>query len=272
MKNKIYLTGLLTLSVIVAVAITSKIEVHSKVNKLLENDTIVKKVDSFAVGELIQVFKKLNKARSINARFNLDLIDLNSNSIVETFDGVYLKSENNIYIKTFLSENLIADNYIVAIDHADKIMFVEKPEIDKSGELSASVGLFDLDSLVNLSDSMVIYQKINDRESKLIVQLGYSSYESMEVIYNFDKKEIVKLVLYPFSEFFNQVEEGEIGYDGHFMNNEDEAKYKIVINYSKLALNEDVKSELLKSSHYFTSNGKTLRTTSKFNDYEIDFE
>lgn len=245
-----------------------------KIENSIKNDTVIKRVDSFAAKELISVLKKIKDSKTIDARFKLSLLDGNSGELLESFEGSYLKSNNSIYIKSFLSENLISDDYFLAIDHSDKIIFVEKPEFTKDGAISETPGLFLLDSLVNLSDSMVVYQKLNDKESVLKVQLGYSSYESMDLIYDFKTKELKQLILYPFSDYFNQVEEGEVGNDGVYTDAEinENAKYKIVIDYKKLVLNGIVKSELLDYKNYIKISEKSITTTSKFNDYEIDFE
>ncbi len=239
----------------------------------IENETLLKRVDSFAAQELIAVLKKIKDSKTIDAKFKLNLIDRNNGELLESFEGSYLKNNNSIYIKSYLSENLISEDYFLAIDHMDKMIFVEKPDFESNSSISEAPGLFLLDSLVNLSDSMVVYQKIDENQSVLKIELG-SNYERMELVYDFKTKEIRQLILYPFSEFFNQEEEGEIGRNGAFadMELDGNANYKIIIEYKKLVLNGIVKSDLLDYRNYIKVNGKSVTTTSKFNDYEIDFE
>jgi hypothetical protein len=239
-------------------------------------DSMYKRVDPFAASELIAVLKLLKNSKSIQAKFNVRLFNLDQNHEFESFEGEYIRnSDGYTYISSFESENLMSKDYFIAVDHAEKMIYVEKPEFIGSGNISSLNLLFELDSIVNFHDSSIVYAKMNENTSKLSVFIETSSYYQVDIIYETTTKRISKLILYPFQDIFIEPESGEIGRNITINTNNSvtgEIPGLIVIEYSKLECNADLSPLKFDYKRYFDIKEGKLTVNRKYKNYEIDYE
>ncbi len=241
-----------------------------------ENDSSYKRVDPFAASELISVLKKMKESKIIHAKFNVKLFSMDQMKQFESFEGEYIRNEmGETYISSYESENLMTSEYFIAVDHLEKMIYVEKPEFMGSGDVSSMNILFELDSIVNFQDSSIVYNMIDGSYSKLSVFIETPSYYQIDIIYETATKKISKLVLYPFQDVFIEPESGEIG-KIEVENTEntivEEVPGLIVIEYTKLECNSEIKQLKIDSKRYFENKDGKLVVNRKYKNYEIDYE
>lgn len=255
----------------------NKVQTESKEESFEEGkDSICKRVDPFAASELIAVLKRFKNSKSIQAKFNVRLFNLHQNHEFESFEGEYIRNgDGEVYISSFESENLMSKDYFIAVDHAEKMIYVEKPEFIGSGNFSSLNVLFELDSIVNFQDSTIVYAKMDENTSKLSVFIETSAYYQVDIIYETATKKISKLILYPFQDVFIEPDSGEIGRkDTVDMGNSviSEIPELIVIEYTRLECNADLKPLKFDYKRYFElKDGKPV-VNRKYKNYEIDYE
>jgi hypothetical protein len=240
--------------------------------------TKVIKADKFALEELITVIGKYKNARTINAEFSTSLIAQDGKTVLNSFVGRYVRDSSNLFVKSFGSENLLTRTYLVAVDDDEQMIFVEKPEFEKSGSFFQFNFLMDIDSLVNLPDSIVFYEKTDNNRGKLTIEIASGNYYKTELIYNIQNKELIQLNLYPYEEVFEEVpDEGEIS-ENIYVNSlplstdPRERPLYIEVAYKLLELNQPVNKKWFDEKRYFNLIKNDLVLTNAYKNYEIEFE
>ena len=235
------------------------------------------RTDKFALKELIAVVKKYKDALSVNAEFTTSLIAQDGKTVITSFDGRYIKDSSSLYIKSFGSENLVTSKFVVAIDDDEQMMFVEKPEFDKNGMLFQSGFLLDIDSIINLPDSLVYFEKIDSELSKLTIELPSGSYYKSELFYNTKSKNLVKIHLFPYDEIFEETqEEGEISDkvtpENSSVKPDEEQPLFIELVYNKLEINKPINKKWFDEKRYFSIVNNDLVLNNSYKNYEVEFE
>ncbi len=256
--------------------------------RLVTNDTAAvkeepknetKRADKFALEELIQVIKKYKEAQTIDAEFTTLLMAEDGKTELNAFEGRYVKDKENLYVQSFGSQNLLNSQYLIAVDDDEEMIFVEKPEFEKKDNFFQFDFLSDIDSLVNLPDSIVFYEKIDGQTAKLTIDIASGSYYKTEMIYNTQSKTLIRVNLYPYDYLFNEgTDEGEISdkiagtsMPQATMNAAENPLY-IAFIYKKLELNKPLNKKWFDESKYFKKVNNELVLTNAYKNYEIEFE
>lgn len=232
------------------------------------------KADPFAIKELIAVVKQLQQARTIDAKFTTLLVG-EDGSDMGSFEGRYIKDSLNLYIKSIESENILNRHYFIAVDHEQKMMYVEKPELDQPGNFFKAGFLSDIDSLVNLPDSLVFYEQVDAHTGKLTMDWGGGQYYKTELIYDLQSKALKRVHLYPYQNIFLQPEEGEISDKPNAANLQPTTEalpLYVAIIYHDLKLNEKINPKWFDASNYFELKHNKPVPAKSFTHYEIDYE
>lgn len=271
--KKIFLFLAIVLLGISAIAIGFYGHTATKVS-IVNGDSSIKKDSGLAAKELIQVVKRLKNAQTIDAEFTVVLSSEEKHEDFGQFEGRYIKDGNNYYIKSYESENLINDKYLIAIDHEEKSIFVESGQEQSSKNESGIAFLYDLDSLVNLSGEAVKIKMLDNNQAVLTLELGFNQYSHMQLIYDFNSKELKRLYLYPFSEIFNQEDEGEIGINGssNLLGESENVPDRVEIIYHRISIDKKIDKKWFNENKYFKVGGTNITPSLKFSDYEIDFQ
>ncbi len=242
-----------------------------------------KRADLFAIQELISVIKPFQEAKTLDAEFTTVLIGSDKTTDMGSFRGRYVKDSMHLYVRSIASENILNKDFFVAIDHSERMMFVERTGLDTREAVNFfRFGfLSDLDSLVNLPDSSVLYEKLDDKTARLSMEWPTSHYYRTELIYDTKTKMLRRLHLYPYQDIFLEETEGEIGASASTFaeapvgtkatTDEDIPEY-IAIVYDNIKLNEPVDQKWFDVSKYFRTENKKLIATKSYKHYEIDFE
>jgi hypothetical protein len=125
-----------------------------------------------------------------------------------------------------------------------------------------------------LEDSIVQYKQIDKNTALLSIELGYSQYYKAELIYNINTKVIQQMNLYPYSELFTQIEEGEISnqitINSGIIDNEIVPE-RIELIYKSIRFDEDVDSKWFDESKIFKLKDNKIILNSKYQNYEIEY-
>lgn len=239
----------------------------------------VQRTDTFAIQELISVMRQFKYAKTIDAEYTTTLIGLNGEKYA-SFEGRYMKDSLNFYLKTIGSENLINKQFFIAIDHTQKMVFIEKPEIDNISNFLEIGFLNDLDSLINLPDSIVYFQSLGNDIGKLTIEWGNYQFYKTELIYNVKTKVLQKVLLFPYKEIFDETEEeGEISNQVNATELQKRLEYEkeelpeyVEINYTSIRLNEELDPKWFDSERFVKLINGKLTPTKTVKNYDIDYE
>lgn len=233
------------------------------------------KSDQFAIKELVAVLKQFQQARTIDASFTTVLLGADGKTDMGSFSGHYIKDSMNLYIQSINSENLLNKDYFVAVDHEQKMVYVEKPELNQPSNFFHFGFLSDIDSLVKLPDSLVFYRQIDAHTARLILNWEYGNYYKTELVYDIQTKALRRVHLFPYQDVFMQPEEGEISDRPDLSGlqyGQEELPLYVAIIYDRIDLNKPVNRKWFNTDKYFTANKKQLQLTKAFKHYEIDYE
>lgn len=276
MKKKIFLTGFVFLSFFVLAYTGVKYAFNE--NKQIKEEPKQIIANEFAIKELILILKNYSNLNSINAEFTTSLIGDDGNTEITSFEGKYIKDHKKLFIQSYNSKTIMNENYFIAIDDEEKMIFVEKPEFVEKNDFLNFGFLLDIDSLIHFPDSLIFYEKIDEKISKITVEIESGSYYKTEYFYNFKTKEIIKINMFPYEEVFNEApEEGEVGenvsLEKMFKNGEVESKPLFLsIVYTKLVINDKINSSWFDESKIFIKQENKLITSNLFKNYEIEYE
>lgn len=279
MKGRIVLTGLTVLA-ISAIAYTGYqyAGVLSKAEK-----PVVKKIarsDSFAISEFIAVVRKYEKAKTIEADFITYVIGGDKNKVIESFEGKYVRDTSALYLKSYKSENLLNKLYLIAIDNEERVIYLERP--DKNDRMPFFQGgfLYELDSLYSMQDSLITYEKLNEKTARLSIEISSENYSRTELIYDIITKEIKELRFYPYEDLFGYVpDEGIIDANGlkDLQENDPETKKEkdlkvsyIAVVYSKLTIDNPVNRKWFDEKRIFTQADNKFELKNQYKNYEIE--
>lgn len=278
MKKKIIFTSLIFIGISVLAYTGYKISDKQSVQNE-EPKKVEKTTNKFAIQELILVLKKYSEAKSIDAEFNTKLIAEDGVTELNSFEGKYVKDEKNLYIQSFGSQNLLNEKYLIAIDDDEEIMYVEKPEFEKKGNFLQFNFLSDLDSMINLPDSLIFYEKLDDNKAKISIEIASGNYYKTELIYTISSKELLEVHLYPYDELFDETpEEGEISdkivleENNAAIETEKDKPLYLSFIYKKLEINKELDKKWFDESRYFKTENQKLVTSKAYKNYEIEFE
>jgi hypothetical protein len=234
------------------------------------------RTDLFALQELIAVLKPFHEAKTIDASFTTMLLGKDRKTDMGSFEGRYIKDAHNLYIKSIGSENILNKDYFVAIDHHEQMIFVEKPELQAQGGANFfRFGfLADLDSLVNLPDSVVFYARVNETTGKLTMAWRSAQYYKTELLYDLETKMLKEVWLYPYQDIFTEKEAGEISdqLQPSDAGTDTELPEIVSIKYHEIRLNQEVDAKWFNTAKYFRQEKSTITTTKNYQHYVIDFE
>jgi hypothetical protein len=237
------------------------------------------KTDLFAINELIAVIRQFRHAKTIDAAYTTVLTGADGTEYA-SFDGRYIKDSLNFYLKSIGSENLINKQYFIAIDHSQQMVFIEKPDVSNISSFLQIGFLSDIDSLVNLPDSFVYFEKISDETGKLTVEWGNRQFYKTELIYNLKTKVLKRVHLYPYKEIFMEDdEEGEISdlvseLELQQLNEtqQEELPEYVAIIYKSIRLNELIDPKWFDSGRFIKVLNGRITPSKTIKNYEIDFE
>lgn len=278
MSRKIIAIIALTISVSALAYKGYRFAFSNKVEEKPVQEKVVK-ADLFAIKEFIAVIKNLQQAVTIDARFTTQLVG-EDGSDMGSFEGRYIKDSLNLYIKSIESENMLNKDYFIAVDHQQKMMYVEKPELEHPGNFFKLGFLSDIDSMVKLPDSMVIYEQVDAQTGKLSMDWGGGQYYRTELFYDLKSKALKRVHLYPYQNIFLTPEEGEIG-DASTGSAQiartgtaqaDELPLYVAIIYHDLRLNEKINPKWFDASNYFEIKHNKPLLAKSYTHYEIDYE